>query len=204
MLKIPLFPLGNALFPDGVLHLRIFEVRYLDMVRQCIADETEFGVVVLLAGNEVRSPESEETLAPVGTLAKITQWDAKMPALMTLTCMGTSRFQLLSTEQAKYGLWMGEIELIPPDPVIEVPASLQASANALGKLIAQMQHDHVPTSEMPIAPPFRLDECGWVADRWCELLPFAPADKSSLLSLDDPLLRLSTVQKILSDRGLVI
>ncbi len=203
MAMIPLFPLGNALFPDGVLHLRVFEVRYLDMVKRCIADETEFGVVVLLSGNEVRSPESQETLAPVGTLARITHWDSKMPALMALTCVGTSRFQLLSTEQAKYGLWMGEIELILPDPVIDVPASLQGSANALGKLIAQMQHDHVPLSEMPIAPPFRLDECGWVADRWCELLPFAPADKSRMLALDDPLLRLSAVQQILNDRGLV-
>ena len=66
MATIPLFPLSNALFPAGVLHLRIFEVRYLDMIRRCIADGSEFGVVALLAGNEVRSPEGHETLAGVG------------------------------------------------------------------------------------------------------------------------------------------
>ncbi|MCH1998346.1 LON peptidase substrate-binding domain-containing protein, partial [Achromobacter xylosoxidans] len=78
MATIPLFPLSNALFPAGVLHLRIFEVRYLDMIRRCIADGTEFGVVALLAGNEVRSPEGQEVLADVGTLARIDAWDAPM------------------------------------------------------------------------------------------------------------------------------
>ena len=71
MSDIALFPLSNALFPAGVLNLRIFEVRYLDLIRRCLADGTEFGVVPLLAGNEVRSPHTPEVLASVGTLARI-------------------------------------------------------------------------------------------------------------------------------------
>ncbi|WP_241059302.1 LON peptidase substrate-binding domain-containing protein [Achromobacter xylosoxidans] len=194
MATIPLFPLSNALFPAGVLHLRIFEVRYLDMIRRCIADGTEFGVVALLAGNEVRSPEGQEVLADVGTLARIDAWDAPMPALLQLRCVGTSRFRLVSSQLAKYGLWMGEIEPIPDDPPLPVPAPLQPCADALGRLVAQWQQEGVPADRMPVAPPYRLDECAWVADRWCELLPLPAADQVRLLALTDPRARLEAVR----------
>lgn len=194
MAEIPLFPLSNALFPDGALRLRVFEVRYLDMIRRCIADGSPFGVVVLYAGSEVRTPEGRETLAPVGTLARIVSWHAPMPALLELACTGTQLFRLVSTRQAKYGLWMGEAELLPQDPAVALPAQLQPSADALGRLIASMQQHGVPPQEMPLAPPFRLDECGWVANRWAEILPLAPIEKARLLALDDPAERLRQVQ----------
>lgn len=202
MALIPLFPLSNALFPAGVLHLRIFEVRYLDMIRRCIADGSEFGVVGLLAGNEVRSPEGVETLAPLGTMARIASWDAPMPALLQVRCIGGSRFRLLSSEVAKYGLWMGQVEPIADDPPTPVPASMQPSADALGRLVAQWQQEGVPADKMPIAPPFRLDDSGWVADRWCELLPLPPDDKTRLLGLTDPVARLAAVQDFLRGQGL--
>jgi Lon protease-like protein len=198
---IPLFPLSNALFPAGVMHLRIFEVRYLDMIRRCIADGTEFGVVALLAGNEVRSPDGTETLAPIGTLARIDTWDAPMPALLQLRCVGTSRFRLVSSQLAKYGLWTGRIELVPDDPPVPIPASLQPSANALGRLVAGLQRQGGDAASKPIVPPYRLDECGWVADRWCELLSLSQAEKARLLGLADPLARLSAIHAALDGQG---
>ncbi len=202
MSLIPLFPLSNALFPAGVVHLRIFEVRYLDMIRRSIAQGTEFGVVGLLAGSEVRSPEGVETLSPVGTMARVDAWEAPMPALLEIRCTGTSRFRLVSSEVAKYGLWMGEAEPIPDDPPAPVPAAMQASADALGRLVAQWQQDGVPADRMPLAPPFRLDDCGWVANRWCELLPLPPDDKATLLGLTDPVARLAAIQDVLRGQGL--
>ncbi|MBD9474002.1 LON peptidase substrate-binding domain-containing protein [Achromobacter sp. ACM01] len=202
MSLIPLFPLSNALFPAGVLHLRIFEVRYLDMIRRCIADGSEFGVVGLLSGQEVRTPEGTETLAPVGTMARIDAWDAPMPALLELRCVGTSRFRLLSSEVAKYGLWMGQAEPIPDDPPAPVPAAMQPSADALGRLVAQWQQDGVSPERMPLGSPFRLDDSGWVADRWCELLPLPPDDKAALLAMTDPVARLAAIQDVLRGQGL--
>ena len=202
MSLIPLFPLSNALFPAGVVHLRIFEVRYLDMIRRSIAEDTEFGIVGLLAGSEVRSPEGVETLSPVGTMARVESWEAPMPALLEIRCRGTSRFRLRSSEVAKYGLWMGEAEPIPDDPPTPVPAAMQASADALGRLVAQWQQDGVPAERMPLAPPFRLDDCGWVANRWCELLPLPPDDKATLLALTDPVARLGAIQDVLRGQGL--
>ncbi len=200
---IPLFPLSRALFPDGVLHLRIFEVRYLDMVRKCIANDSPFGVVVLLEGSEVRSPEGVETLASTGVLARIDDWRAPLPALMHIRCLGAERFRLTEKQKGQFGLWTGAIETIAQPSPLPVPPNLQAAANTLGRLIADMQKEGMPAAAMPLAPPFRLDECGWVADRWCELLPLAPEQAQDLLALDDAQERLRVVYDILKHQGLL-
>ena len=49
---LPLFPLHTVLFPGGPLPLRIFEPRYLDMVRRCFREQSEFGVVLIIEGEE--------------------------------------------------------------------------------------------------------------------------------------------------------
>ena len=54
--SLPLFPLQAVLFPGGSLALRVFEVRYLDMVSKCQQVGAPFGVVCLTHGSEVRSP----------------------------------------------------------------------------------------------------------------------------------------------------
>ncbi|MDQ8034335.1 MAG: LON peptidase substrate-binding domain-containing protein [Bordetella sp.] len=200
MTDIPLFPLSNALFPAGLLQLRVFEVRYLDLVRQCQADGTPFGVVALLAGQEVRTPEGIEVLAPVGTYARIDRCDALTPTLWSLTCTGLGRFQLGDTQRGKFGLWRGQAQDIPDDPIVQLPAAHQDLADLLGRAIAQAQREGAP--ELPIAPPYRLDEAGWVADRWCELLPLSPAVKARLLASTDALARLRELRAWLRDNGL--
>jgi hypothetical protein len=200
---IPLFPLNTVLFPDGVLPLQIFEVRYLDMIHKCIADGTQFGVVSLTHGSEVRKPGATETVAAAGTMAGIVEWDAPMPGLLHITCTGTSRFHISSSEQLKNGLWMAEVTPIENDQVVAIPAELQNTANALGKLIASLQGDGVAIKQMPFTAPYRLDECGWVANRWCELLPLPAGQKQRLLELDNPVLRLELVQDALGEQGLL-
>ncbi len=203
MASIPLFPLGNAVFPAGVLRLRIFEVRYLSLIEHCAADGTPFGVVPLLAGSEVRTPEGGEVLAQAGTLVHIEEKTVPMPGLMQITCMATQRFRLRASEQGQYGLWHGEADLLADDPVLPVPQRLQGCANALGALIAQLQRSGTPPHLMPMAPPFRLDECGWVADRWAELLPLPMEEKAALLLSSDPLHRLALINTALADRQLL-
>ena len=199
----PLFPLGNALFPSGVLSLRVFEVRYLDMVKKCMASQSGFGVVILLSGSEVRTPEGEETLAGVGTMARIDSCTTLMPGLLQLRCSGTTRFRLLSGTRGKYGLWTGRTSMLPDDPETSIPPELQPCANALGRLIAELQQEGVAPQEMPVAPPFRLDDAGWVANRWGELLPMPAQEKAGLLGVDDPLARLEQVRRLLDSRRLL-
>ena len=202
MAAIPLFPLQATLFPDGLLPLRIFEVRYLDLIKRCIEDGTQFGVVALLSGNEVRTPQGGEVLAGHGTMARIDSWEAPMPGLLHVKCSGTARFALSSSEVGKYGLWHGEAAVLPEDPSAQIPAASQAVADRLGKLIAELQKDRVPAGEMPIPRPYRLDECGWVANRWCELLPMQTELKQRLMELESPLMRLELVADLLQRHGI--
>ncbi|WP_038491272.1 LON peptidase substrate-binding domain-containing protein [Janthinobacterium agaricidamnosum] len=203
MATIPLFPLNTVLFPDGYLPLQIFEVRYLNMVQKCIADGQPFGVVSLLDGTEVRKPGMHDTLAEVGTLAQIVDWSAPLAGLLQIKCSGSGRFRILSSEQLKHGLWMGQVEMLDDDKAVPIPPDQENVANALGALIRTLQEEHIPADQMPMMPPFRLDECGWVANRWCELLSLDLAQKQRLLAQQNPMLRLELIQDVLSDNGLL-
>ena len=203
MAAIPLFPLNTILFPDGHLPLQVFEVRYLDMIKRCIARGEEFGVVSLLDGSEVRLPDQRETLSDAGTMARILDWTAPLPGLLQISCIGTTRFQVKSAEQLKHGLWMGEVEEVDADMVVPVPEEQQNVANALGALIRSLQKKQIPTDHLPLAPPYRLDEAGWVANRWCELLRLDRGQKQRLLLQENPVLRLELIQDVLSENGLL-
>lgn len=202
-ISIPLFPLNTVFFPDGLLPLQVFEVRYLDMVNRCIKNGTEFGVVLLTAGSEVRLPETRENLAPVGTMASIREWKAPMPGLLKITCTGTRRFRIASSEQLKHGLWMAEATLIDDDQPVPVPAELGGVARALERVLASLEEEGVSKSEMPVAGPYRMDDCGWLANRWCELLPLSSQRKQDMLTLDNPVLRLELVYDVLDSQGLL-
>lgn len=203
MTALPLFPLNTVFFPDGALPLRIFEVRYLDMISKCIADGSQFGVVTLTHGGEVRMPEVQETFSTVGTMARIVASEAPMSGLLQIACIGTSRFEIVASEQQKNGLWVAEVNPVADDQPVAIPEELQDTADALDSLIESLKAQGVPPQDMPVASPYRYDECGWVANRWAELLPISVTQKQRLLMLDNPLLRLELVQDILDERGLL-
>jgi len=203
MASIPLFPLNTTLFPDGYLPLQVFEVRYLDMVKRCIEQDEQFGVVSLLEGSEIRVPDQQDTLSSGGTMARITEWVSPMPGLLQISCIGTTRFQVRSAHQLKHGLWMADVDNMAEDMVVPVPAEQQDVANALGSLIRSLQKKQISISKMPLSPPYRLDEAGWVANRWCELLRLPQEEKQRLLLQENPVLRLELIQDVLSENGLL-
>lgn len=203
MISIPLFPLNAVLFPEGVLSLQIFEVRYLDMIGKCIDSAQPFGVVTLTQGSEVRKPEQDEIFAEVGTLAVVRKSHAPMPGLLQILCTGSTRFRVASRERLKNGLWVGQVMPLQDDQVVAIPDELRNTADALGELLASLTDDAVPAEEIPVLPPYRFDDCGWVANRWCDLLALDADEKLRLLVLDNPLLRLELVQDILIDQGLL-
>lgn len=200
-ISIPLFPLGAVLSPDGVLPLQIFEVRYLDMIGKCIANGSPFGVVLLTAGSEVRAAGRSERFADTGTLASIDTHEAPSPGLIQVVCRGGARFRVLHADLLANGLWMAEVELLAADQSVRIPAELRGAADALDRVLASL--DEVPEERWPVRPPFRLDDCGWVANRWCELLPLPIAQKHSLLMLDNPLIRLELLHDMLDEHGLI-
>jgi hypothetical protein len=216
--QLPLFPLRSVLFPGGYLPLRIFEVRYLDMIGRSHKAGTPFGVVCLTEGSEVQSaPAAGNPSAPVapgdgyahesfhaeGTLATITRLERPHPGLMTIRCTGTQRFRIRSSERLSHGLWVADVELLPRDLAVPVPQDLESAAFALQELVRGLSGRAGDPAEMPLQPPYQWSDCGWLANRWCELLPLGADQKQRLMSLDNPLLRLELVADLLGQMGLV-
>jgi Lon protease-like protein len=201
--SLPLFPLGTVLFPGGVLPLRIFEVRYLDMIQRCQRAGAPFGVVALTQGQEVRQPGSgPEAFSTVGTLARIASFDQPAPGLLVIRAEGEQRFRIRNSDQLKHGLWVADVEQLAADKTVAVPPDLQGIADALEKLYLTLRERPDAREQLPLQEPWPLDDCGWVANRWCEVLPMPVQLKQRLMELDNPLVRLELVGDVLARTGI--
>jgi len=198
--KIPLFPLGTVLFPDGVIALKIFEAHYLDMIKNCLREKTEFGVVSIMKDQSVQEDEFL-IFSDIGTLAQIEYFDPVQPALyMTKSC-GTQRFKLLNSQQEPSGLWIGEVELLENDPIMPIPEEHQGVVKLLNEIISVIQSEDL-LEESSLKEPFKIDDCGWVSNRLAELLPISLAQKNHLLAQTNPRIRLDLVTELIEDDGL--
>lgn len=211
LFSLPLFPLSTVLYPGGTLPLRIFEVRYLDMIGKCHKTGAPFGVVTLTQGTEVRKPGADtptgdgfalEMFHAVGTLATIAEFSNPQPGLMMIRCTGMQRFRMTRHEKLKHGLWAADVSPFPNDLAVRIPHDLQGVATALSNLINTLLARALPLAQMPVQPPYQLDDCGWVANRWCELLPMPLEHKQRLMELDNPLVRLELVSDMLARSGI--
>ena len=212
--QLPLFPLQSVLFPGGLLPLRIFEVRYLDMIGRCHKAGTPFGVVCLTQGSEVRRPPppgeasgpsgdgfANEEFFDVGTLAHIDELQRPQPGLMMIRCTGTQRFRIQRREKLRHGLWTADVELMADDPAVTVPEDLAYPRDALRHLIARIEQQVDTPADVPLLKPYLWDDCAWLANRWCELLPLSPELKHRFMSMDNALLRLELVADTLGQMG---
>jgi Lon protease-like protein len=207
--RLPLFPLQTVLFPGGWLPLRIFEVRYLDMVRRCHQAGAPFGVVCLTRGQEVitapsataagaaAAPASKEVFASVGVLAHVETLEQPHPGLLHIVCRGSQRFHVTQTDKLKHGLWVADVEVLPADLPASVPDDLSGTVTSLQRLIHTLSTQASNDQQMPVQKPYQWQDAGWVANRWCELLPVDNELKQRLMSLDNPLVRLELVSDLL-------
>lgn len=201
--SLPLFPLASVLFPDGVLALRVFEVRYLDMVRKCHQTGAPFGVVSLTQGSEVRRAGApDEQFHDVGTLAVIEQLASPQPGLITLVCKGTERFRITQRNHLVHGLWIASVSQLDRDLSIPIPEDLKKTATALTQVLHTLHARDAQNPAAKLPTPEQLDDCGWVANRWCELLPVPMELKQRLMELDNPLVRLELVGDVLERTGI--
>src|SRR5450830_1959843 len=124
LFSLPLFPLSTVLYPGGTLPLRIFEVRYLDMIGKCHQTGAPFGVVTLTKGTEVRRPGlgapagdgfAQEAFHAVGTLATITEFSTPQAGLLVIRCSGMQRFRTISFDKLKHGLWIANVSRLAHD-----------------------------------------------------------------------------------------
>lgn len=191
MKDVPLFPLGTVLFPGGLLPLRLFEQRYLEMGKACLRDGTPFGVCLIREGSEVGAPATHE---PVGCLARIAHWDMQQLGLLQIVAQGGERFRVVAETVRTDGLVVGEIELLPE----AADAPVAERHGACVRLLERIAAEH---GERLFARPWRMASSAWVGARLAEVLPLPAAMRQKLMELDDPLQRLDILQRLLAQPG---
>ncbi len=179
MIEIPLFPLNIVLFPSGPLPLRIFETRYVDMVRRCMRSGADFGVVLIREGQETGPAETYG----VGTMARIVDFHQLQDGLLGLSCLGVERYRIHSRRRQADGLNLAEVEPLPAEDAVPVPERHAPLAELLQSVLPQL-------GEIYAGIPMHPGDAAWVGHRIAEILPIDPADKQFCLELTDPVRRL--------------
>ncbi|WP_457328985.1 LON peptidase substrate-binding domain-containing protein [Rhizobacter sp. P5_C2] len=196
---LPLFPLQAVLFPGGLLSLKVFEARYLDLMSACLRENTPFGVVSLRQGGEVRKPGEPVALEETGTLAELLDVDSTQSGILQVRCRGTRRFAVNRMRQQADGLWLANVDLLADDEVSLPTDAMIETVRGLANAIATLKQQ----GAQPFLKPFLFDNAGWVANRWCEILPISLAAKQKLMELPDAAVRLQLVDEFLRSKGVV-
>lgn len=197
---VPIFPLSTVLFPGGVLPLRIFEARYMDMVRDCMKQDAPFGVCLITRGGEVGEAAEHE---PIGCLAHIRGWDMEQVGVLQLRTVGSTRFRVLDRRVGRNGLIRASVDMLPDDPRLPVPDEMAECAMLVRRIVDDLREQEPDPEKRMIAEPHDFDSAAWVANRLCEFLPIAGPAKHKLMALDEPLARLSLVHRWLQQHQVI-
>ncbi len=184
---IPLFPLNTVLFPGGLLPLRVFEPRYLDMVSACARNASGFGVCLISVGQEVGAAAE---IHAVGTVARIIDFEQREDGLLGIMSMGEQRFQVQKTGLQANQLLIGEVALLPNEKAVAMPAACRPLADMLEAFMVRIGGHYAQL-------PADYDNASWVSQRLTELLPIPLLERQQWLESDDPLARLSHIQATL-------
>ena len=190
---VPIFPLGTVLFPGGLLPLKIFEVRYVEMAKACLKDGSPFGVCLIREGVEVGTPAVPE---PVGCLARIGECDVEQLGVLNVKAEGLERFRITSTEVRRDGLIVGRIEDLHPEARVTQAPGLAESAAFLQKVMPAIGAER-------FTQPYRYDDASWVGFRLAEILPLRMDVKQKLLELTDATMRLEVLHGFLKQQKLI-
>lgn len=185
---IPLFPLHTVLFPDGYLRLRIFEQRYIDMVRECSLRNCFFGVCL------INNPEDSDRPANhmrVGTAAEIYDFSTLDDGLLGIVAHGRQKFVVQETRMRDNGLLMAQVQTLGDTNDIELPNEYSVLSMITARFMEQLGKNY------PSFQPHHLQDANWVGYRLAELLPLENSEKQMLLQLSDPLERLQLLLETL-------
>lgn len=190
---IPIFPLNAVLFPGGLLPLRIFEQRYMEMTKDCLRDDEPFGICLIRSGREVGEPAVPED---IGCLARVVHWEMQQLGVLQVRVRGEQRFRILERRILESGLARARVDVLPPEKDGMVPEEFAACSTLL-QLVIQKHGERL------IEAPHRFESASWVGARLTEILPVPLIAKQKLMELDDSLQRLEILHKFLVQHELV-
>ena len=186
-MEIPLFPLNTLLFPDGVLPLKIFEPRYLDMIGRCLREGRGFGVVSIRDGGETGTLTSVQQ---VGTMARIDDWFQLEDGLLGIKAVGEGRFLVEAVRRQSDGLNVGAVKFIEAETAMAVPDRFRTLVVLLENVMSEMA-DQFGTMEK------HFEDASWVSCRLAEVLPLSQDQRQLCLEVSDPVQRFEIIAPIL-------
>ncbi len=172
-MEIPLFPLSSIVLPGGKLPLRLFEPRYINMVKNCFKTGSGFGVCLIKDGRDAGTPA---TPYPQGTLVTIVDFDQGPDGLLHITAEGTQEFTLHTYAANEENLLIGEVELHNINEPIAMDSRYKDLSQKLA-IILQYVEPNITYEQK------QLDSPDWICNRMLELLPLSAPSKYELLQL---------------------
>jgi uncharacterized protein len=195
--SLPLFPLSTVLFPGGLLPLKIFEQRYIDMAKSCLKEGKPFGVCLITQGTEVATPRgTTPVFAHVGTEARIIDFDMPQMGILHVATRGGARFQVQGHAVAASGLVVGEVTPIAAEAKVPLDESFAPLVNLLELIAGRVGPHNFPEER-------DYGDASWVGYRLAELLPLPLSIKQSMLEINDAQVRLKVLQQFLAQQGLI-
>jgi Lon protease-like protein len=194
---LPLFPLRTVLFPGGLLPLKVFEQRYIEMTKACLRDGRPFGVCLITHGEEVaRGDGSIPQIATIGTLARITNFDMPQMGILHVMTEGVARFEVRRHRAEPTGLVVADVTPLAEDPEQPLPQTYAPLARLLELIAGRVGPENFPAQA-------RYDDASWVGCRLAELLPLPLAIKQRMLEVNDASVRLAALKQFLERQGLL-
>lgn len=191
-MEIPIFPLNAVLFPGGLLPLRVFEQRYMEMVKICLKEEKPFGVCLIKEGEEAGPAALPRE---VGCLVHIVDWDMQQPGILNLKVLGEQRFSISEQRVEKNGLIVAQATFQSAEESQSIPADLITCATVLKGIVEKVGAEN-------FQQPFHYDDAVWVGYRLAEVLPLKLPAKQAMLEMNDSIMRLRILHKFLGQQGL--
>ena len=190
--EIPLFPLGQVLLPGGHMNLRIFETRYLDLVRRCMREDSGFGVVLIRRGADTYGAGmGQPEIHDVGTVARIVDFDQADAGQLAIRIGGREKFRVCATGEQPDHLLLGEVEWIAEEDACAVTEGFEGLAALLRDI---MRHRAVGSGNN--AEEADLEDARTLGWGLAEALPFPPEVRQSLLCMPSALERLTEIRRL--------
>jgi hypothetical protein len=180
------------LFPGGILSLPIIEARDLDIVAQVAKNDQRLGIVLSEERRTVASllGRSTPNIARVGTLTRIEDFDQNAQGHLTLLVRAEAKFKILDTFENNNRALIGEVFMLPPEPVISTGPEDESLVDVLEHLMAH------PAVQFK-ASQVDYQTLSSLGGRLAELLPLRNTVRQRMLEINDPITRLSHLEKIL-------
>lgn len=190
---IPLFPLRSVVFPGGRLSLQIFEQRYIDLVSHCMRTDTGFGISLLLKGEELVQPGSQQQVSRVGMYCKIVDWDKLPNGLLGITVEGLRKFTVMDSWVGDNKLLMGSVRWEVEDFLGQSALPMTDDLDGLVDLLKDLMA-HPLIEALGVSMDFSDQrQLGW---RLAELLPIPVHQKQQLLEINDTTERLREIENL--------